>query len=55
MGIRNVETAAANIQEQVLGGGMACDPETGDSATDQLKTDRTETRDQQLAAQSPTT
>ena len=50
-----METAAANIQEQVLGGGMACDPETCDSATNQLKTGHTETRDQQLAAQSPTT
>ena len=55
MGGRNVETAAANIQEQVLGGGMACNPETCDSATNQLKTGHTETRDQQLAAQSPTT
>ena len=34
---------------------MACDPETCDSATNQLKTGHTETRDQQLAAQSPTT
>ena len=34
---------------------MACDPETYDSATNQLKTGHTETRDQQLAAQSPTT
>ena len=34
---------------------MACNPETCDSATNQLKTAHTETRDQQLAAQSPTT
>ena len=34
---------------------MPFDPETCDSATNQLKTGHTETRDQQLAAQSPTT
>ena len=34
---------------------MACDPETRDSAANQLKTGHTETHDQQLAAQSPTT
>ena len=50
-----METAAANVQEHVLDGGVAGDPETCDSATNQLKTGHTETRDQQLAAQSPTT
>ena len=54
-GGRNLETAAANVQDHMLAGRTACDPETCDSAASRPKTSLIETHDRQLAAQSPTT